>query len=123
MSGRIQSSPPYRTPPPVPPRMTRFTPGPDIVLTTIENGRGTVSPTLSSAPAPSPGRPVPPPAACESDEDVWGSDLDDVQYTPEEQREFDERFAREEIQIANAQRNWHPRTGAPPQAHDDAALP
>lgn len=40
------------------------------------------------------------------DQDVWGSDFEDVAYTEVEQAEFDVRFAHETLEIANAQRDW-----------------
>lgn len=40
------------------------------------------------------------------DQDVWGSDFEDVAYTEVEQAEFDVRFAHEALEIANAQRDW-----------------
>lgn len=40
------------------------------------------------------------------EDDAWGSDFDDVAYTETELAEFNVRFAREALDIANAQRHW-----------------
>lgn len=40
----------------------------------------------------------------------WGSDFDDVSYTPQERAAFDARFEREEKQIREAQEHWWPKS-------------
>lgn len=98
MTGRIHVIPSTRTPPPVPPRTAQRAADAASALRTIDNdaSRQRCTPAATAAP----------PAASVADDDGWGSDFDDVCYTPQEQAWFDVRFELEERQIAAAHNRW-----------------
>lgn len=98
MTGRIHVIPSTRTPPAVPPRAAQRAADAVSALRTIDNdaSRQRLAPAATGATQ----------ATSVADDDGWGSDFDDVCYTPQEQAWFDVRFELEERQIAATHKRW-----------------